>query len=621
MDSQSRSLFERVSDLAQESGSLYRDIRPCRDDLLGFMDANEWFGQTVSGSGDGIRMENMDAIEDRLRLWIRAYRRSPKEKTDILLESYGKRYPITCKLFGEFLEERGEYGKVGALRVLDYLLSSINREIVLYSEEDLQEMIRGAKQYLAITNTQLLLTFFTSLKQEGVRLAYHYEVTSRRVVERENDAYSLQDFARMAYWTFHPDSWREHRLVEKAAADPRCAGVWLYVALHFVCAWRSTDLERLPLPELPYSAEETRQRILDGLFTNAEARALVRQWLYLTDLLGMKPQKTQEYSDIPTLKIFIPEILEQPFGIILALAVSHRSAGEACVDTYCEKRLLEMFFGSEFAEIAGKRRFLSRRANKAFLQGIEASAEDKPGKPKGYMLAALARSHKGSIGTLSEITDIYLRDENFTGYKPEFILREMFERGIFGFVPAMLLEACFGSMYRRLPVSSQTELIRFVGLTPFEIEQIASAVVRNLKNAQSMVKTLVNGSQSSLADVLQTVAVGATPAKQPEMLCLRIAAGMTCSCPNRSCCIGCGFEIYTKAALQILMQEYTQLSWKCSHAEGWEKERFRALLLEGIFPPVGEILSSVPMLYPEADMASLNEIVERGMCNAAALER
>ena len=620
MDSQCRTLFDWVSDLAQESGSLYRDVRPCKDDLLGFMDANEWFGQRVSGSGESICMENVAAIEDRLRLWLRAYRRSSKEKTEILLESYGQRYPVTCELFSKFLAESGEYGKDGALRVLDYLLASINREIVLYTEEDLQEMIRGAKQYLAIANTELLLTFFASLQREGVKLAYHYEVTSRRVVERDNDAYSLQDFARMAYWTFHPDSWREHRLVEKAATYPRCASVWLYVALHFVCAWRSTDLQRLPLPELPYSAVETRQRILDGSFTDAEAHELVRQWLYLTDLLGLKPQKTQEYGNIPTLKIFIPESLEQPFGIILALAVSHRDAGQACVETYCEKRVLEMFFGSEFAEVAGKRRFLSRRANKAFLQGIEASAEDKPGKPKGYMLAALARSHKGSIGTLSEITDIYLRDENFTGYKPEFILREMFERGIFGFVPAMLLEACLGSMYRRLPVQSQTELIRFVGLTPLEIEQTVAAVMRSLKNAESVVKTLVTHSHGNLADLLQTVAVGATPAKQPEMLCLRIAASMTCACPDRSCCIGCGYEIYTKAALQILMQEYTKLSWKCSHAEGWEKERFRALLMEGVLPPVAEILSSVPMLYPEADMSPMNEIVERGMRNAAALE-
>lgn len=56
------------------------------------------------------------------------------------------------------------------------------------------------------------------------------------------------------------------------------------------------------------------------------------------------------------------------------------------------------------------------------------------------MMAALARSHKGGIGTLPEITDVYLKDANFTGYSPEFILREMFERGIFGFIPAILLE-------------------------------------------------------------------------------------------------------------------------------------------------------------------------------------
>lgn len=56
------------------------------------------------------------------------------------------------------------------------------------------------------------------------------------------------------------------------------------------------------------------------------------------------------------------------------------------------------------------------------------------------MLAALARSHKGGIGTLPEITDLYLKDAAFSGYSPEFILMEMFERGILGFIPAMMLE-------------------------------------------------------------------------------------------------------------------------------------------------------------------------------------
>jgi hypothetical protein len=43
------------------------------------------------------------------------------------------------------------------------------------------------------------------------------------------------------------------------------------------------------------------------------------------------------------------------------------------------------------------------------------SADDSPVKPKGYMLAALARSHKGSVGNLAKTTEIYLKDAQFSG--------------------------------------------------------------------------------------------------------------------------------------------------------------------------------------------------------------
>ena len=96
-----------------------------------------------------------------------------------------------------------------------------------------------------------------------------------------------------------------------------------------------------------------------------------------------------------------------------------------------------------------------------------------------------------------------------------------------------------------------------------------------------------------------------------------MAAGMTCNRPDTSRCTGCGYEIYTKAALQILMREYVELSRRCSQTDGWQKERLRKLLEEGILFPVAEMMNSIPMLYPGADMTSMLEIVERGLEHAA----
>ena len=233
------------------------------------------------------------------------------------------------------------------------------------------------------------------------------------------------------------------------------------------------------------------------------------------------------------------------------------------------------------------------------------------------MLAALARSHKGGIGTLPEITDIYLKDANFSGYRPEFILREMFERGIFGFIPAMLLEMYQGEAYRRLDVSRQTELIRAVGLSAWQIEMIASAVSVSLIKAETIVKELINGgSRESLARILQRIAAGAAPGKQEGMLCVRVAAGYACDHAVRNCCIGCGCEIYTKSATYLLMKEYVRLSRERQSREGMESEKDRLILERTVVPAIFHVIRSIPELYPEADMEMIREMVEGGIRDA-----
>lgn len=613
-------LYEETLRSAESIGSLYRDTRPCRDDLFEFMDANEWFGQVLMGNGDEIYLRDMAPAMQPLMVWLKAYRQSPEKKIAVIFDAYQGRFPLTCGWYKDFMVEKADSGPDGHLRVLDYILSSISREITEYDESEIQVILAGADKYLAVANTKLLLEFLYGMKKKGLVIRWRYEIHSRRVIERENSAYTMADFAKMAYWTFNRDAWEEKTLVEKAAASKRCADLWLFIALHFICAWRKTDMERLPFPEPPYPGKILRERILDHSFEEDAAVSLADGWIFLIGILAMKPKKTDNYCGVPELKIFIPESLKVPFGIILALALSHHKTGEACVMAYAEISLIKNFFGAGFAAIAGRRHFKTRRANKAFLQGIEMIADDTPGKAKGYMLAALARSHKGGIGTLADITEIYLKDENFTGYRPEFILREMFERGIFGFIPAMLLESYAGTQFKRLSISAQTELIKCVGVEPVQIEALAECVRKSMTEAEVIVRSMMADFQNpkeQLKTALQKIAAGGAPSKQPELLCIRIAMGYKCQETDRSCCIGCGYEIYTKSAFQLLVQEYVELNHKKDSSTGWEQERYKQLLKQGVMPAITEIITSMPLLYPEADMKPLMEMVERGIKYAA----
>jgi len=609
-------LFAAISVKAVECNSLYRDIRSCRDDFMEYMDANDWFGLEVSGTGDLICVSGLESIQEALDVWLRAYRKPPQEKVAIMLEAYKDRFPDTCRLFADFIREKGVEKKARTWKLLDYLLSSLEKDITGYAELALQKLIEGSNTVLPIVSANLLSEFLSGAGCGKQLSNWRYTFHSRRIVKPDNSAYPMEAFGIMAYCVFNEQAWKDNRLMEKAAESKRYADLWLFCALQFVCALRGTDLKRLPIPQLPLSGVRLRQEILNGRFPANEAAALADGLTFRLRMKPLKPSKTAACNGAPEIKLFIPESLKVPFGIIMALSLSYREEGGCFVEAEPDLNTIRGFFGKAFVAAAGGRRFSTRRANKAYLQGIELTAQGEPGRVKGYMLAALARSHKGGIGSLSEITDIYLKDAAFSGYKPEFILREMFERGIFGFIPALLLEVYTGQRYKALDVSKQTELIQCFGLEPVQIEKIAQSVDTAMAKASQIVKEMLETPGLAFGQTLQNIASGAAPSRHSEFLCLRTAAGLSCHEPGRSDCIGCGYEVYTKSAFHLLMKEYVRLCNMRKTSGEIDAARYRMIIEQAVMPAVCEMLSSMRILYPNTDMEPLLDIMERGLQDA-----
>lgn len=603
-------LFDEVLRDAERTGSKYRDICRCRDDLLGFLDRNEWFGQVPAGTGLEIMVPDYEGMRGAVCLWLEAYQKPPREKMELLLKQYQYRLPQTCALYRTFAETEDIADRPGGWKILDFILSSCDRELCLYSQDELDRIMEETRERLPTGNARLLAKFITEKIRKG---QYRYEIHSRRQNELKKDAYSLRDFSVMAYCVFNPDSWKENRLVEKAVSSRKNSNLWLFTALHFFGAIRQSDLVRFPVPSLPCSKERLKTMVEDGTYRDEDARGVSEEFVLRLKYLPMHPSKTARYQGIPELKFYLPESLKTALGWILSVRLIHHREGEALVEPVQDLISGKRFFGEAFAEALGNRCFQTRRANKAYMQGIELVAEDEPGKPKGYMLAALARSHKGGISSIPEMTDIYLKDAAFSGYRPEFILREMFERGIFGFIPAMMLERYAGDGYRTLDVSRQTDLIRSIGLDALQIEEVTLLVETALEKARAVVTAIP---EEGLGTVLQRIANGAAASRQEETLCLRVAVGLSCVDPLRGGCIGCGYEIYTKAAFHLLMKEYVRISRLKKEAQGIEKSRLRNLLLQGILPAVREMVVSLPLLYPGAETGILLEMMERGTRDA-----
>jgi hypothetical protein len=229
------------------------------------------------------------------------------------------------------------------------------------------------------------------------------------------------------------------------------------------------------------------------------------------------------------------------------------------------------------------------------------------------MLAALARSHKGGIGKLADTTDIYLKDAQFSGYSPEFIIRQMFERGVFSFIPAVLLEVYTGDGYTKLPITKQTRLIGEVGLTAYQIENMAQAMERAIAKSRAVVKEIIHNAvdlKENVGRVLQNIASGASPGKQSDYFCLMIAAGLPCPFAARTGCFGCGYEIQTKATMHTLMREHKHLMLAKTNTTPEEVQRYELIMRNAILPAAAEMIASAELLYPNADISGLLDIME-----------
>lgn len=604
---------------AEHLGACFRADVKGRDALLEFMDGNGWFGLKVRFIGKEIFVAgDTGSLERALPLWLKAYGQNREIKLGMLLDALRDRFPGTCRRLEAFLDADGNRQKTAALPMADFLLSSLNKEVTSCSQEEIEKLVAAGNVRLGI-HVMTMFNEFLQYPVNGKTLSdWSFHPVSRQIIKVRNDAYSMEEFSVIAYTVFNRESWIRNSLIEKACMKKRYAQMWLFTAMHFVGGIRSADIVRLPVPSLPYDGGEIRQRIREGIYTEDEARDVTEEFLFLLEMKPKGPHKTAGRYTVPDVKVTVPTSLRAPLGIIMSLALSYRKDGDPFVDERSVPMDGKAFFGEDFFKAVSGKNFLSRRGNKAYLQGIELEgSDDEAGKPKGYMLAALARSHKGGIGALPEVTDVYLKDAMFTGYSPKFILMEMFERGIFGFIPALLLEMYAGKSYRRLGVSGQTKLIREIGLDAVELEAVSGLVENSFHESQKIVGELFDGcSGEKLGKTLQRVASGAAPAKHSEALCLLTAAGQPCADVCRGSCIGCSYEIYTKSSMHMLMREYRGIMERLAETEGTEAKRLKMILKNGILPAVGEILESIPILYPDADMDPLYEIAERGMCIA-----
>ena len=575
-------------------------------DVSAFLIDNNWFGIVPSIVNKAVLID--DSQCEVLRKPLETFLTTPSSSTYLLNELHAH-LSTTADLWKKFAKEE-KLSDSAQLFVLDFLLYHLKKELPFHKDTEITELLKLATDDLTKAHGDLL-TFFIAWVRSKVKTAYYrdYIMEKRYTLEEKNGAYSLDEYLALSYRIFNEDYIEENDMYVRAAASKDYTDTWLFLSMHFICSLRYTDLKRIYHPELPYSPEETIAKIKAGTFSVDDGLHVLLTITQQLAVLPLAPSKTEEKQGIGSIKLTIPASCERHFAILFALAEAHRQlAGvpdEPIIRRVTDYESICRYMGDEIGDLFLEANFRPRSATKSYLQSIFLLADDileeaeEGPNIKGYMLAALARSHKGSYGEFASTTFTYLKDAKFSGLTPEFVAFELLERGVLSFSVSLLLKIITADAYSKLAVKQQTEMIKTLNLLPGTINKVVSLCEAAKSKAEIVVKEAI-ASDSDILALLHEIGSGAAYSKQANSMCLLTAMKKLCPYTDTRQCVGCEYEIATKSTFFLLISEYKRmLTIYNSVNDPLERKKYELLVTNILLPKLNEMLNCIGETYGE----------------------
>lgn len=593
--------------------------------LIDFLEDNNWFGIEPVWKENKLYIHTTDAdkVFPKIKVYFANYKLDDSQKVTLLLDMYKNKFMDSASKFSEFIKEFLIPDTL-VYYLLDFLIIYQRKDFCIMNDNDVKELMKYTYEELT---KQLgdILTFFLSWLKDTYKTRYinDYIMQQRYKNVSTTQAYDREEYLELVYYLFNPEYIFDNDMYEKAVKSKNYADTWLFLSLHFICSLRNTDLMRIYHPKLTKSPNEVLESILNDSFTEKDARLTLYSITWHLNNLPLQPSKTASYSGVSSIKFCVPESTEVHIGTLFAICEAHRQIVGLpddiplirCISDYDR---ITRYMGEEIGSLFLEANFHSRSANKSYMQAFDMFTDDILGSSnlqmKGYILAALARSHKGSYGEFARTTAIYLKDANFSGLTPEFVAMELFERGVLSFIPSMLLKMITGNEYSKLPVHKQTELIQTLDMTPNEIEEIVKiSETSQIKAKETIINILghQDNDKEMILNILHNIANGAAVSKQTECLCLMTSLHRVCPYPDRRQCIGCEYEISTKATVFLLVSEYNRMLNLYENAgDSLLRSKYKTLLKKYILPSLDEILQCTEDQYGNKAKEMLEEIIK-----------
>ena len=590
-----------------------------REKVSGFLLDNEWFGVSINLDDYTISEKDAEVLKNHIKDYLTT---PPGIKS--MEGIFSKKFPSTSELFVQFAEEE-KLSETNRFYLLDFLAYYLTKDLFLYSDAEVETIVEVATEVLTKLQGNILIQFIKWLLNKGVtRYRVSFEMTKRYTIESTNGAYELDEYLELMYYLFNEDYIIKNDMLCKAANSKDYADTWLYLGLHFICALRTTDLERLGHPKLTREPLEVLEAVVDGTWSSSEARRTLLSITTRLTYLNLTPNKTKNASNVAQLKFHVPESCQVLIGTLLAICEAHfqlqipYNAENPLIRQIKTYEKITSYMGEEIGNLFLERNFSSRSANKSYLQSVAMLADDVLEEKselniKGYFLAALARSHKGDFNEFAQTTTTYLKDAQLGQLKPEMVAKELFERGVLSMIPSMLLTIVTRGKYKKLSPSQQTQMIKSLDLTPVEIEKTLELSIRADLRSQQALKTLVenNVEPEQLLTICHRIGNGEAFSKQGESMCLLSALGKLCPYDDRQHCVGCQYELQTKSTLLLLIGEFNRLNKQYQKLKNeLERGKVRAILEQQIKPCLTEMLEALSEQYGEAVLSDYEDIIK-----------
>ena len=590
-----------------------------REKVSGFLLDNEWFGVSINLDDYTISEKDAEVLKNHIKDYLTT---PPGIKS--MEGIFSKKFPSTSELFVQFAEEE-KLSETNRFYLLDFLAYYLTKDLFLYGDAEVETLVEVATEVLTKSQGNILIQFIKWLLNKGVtRYRVSFEMTKRYTIESANGAYELDEYLELMYYLFNENYIIKNDMLCKAANSKNYADTWLYLGLHFICALRSTDLERLGHPKLTREPLEVLEAVVDGTWSSSEARRTLLSITTRLSYLNLTPNKTKNASNVAQLKFHVPESCQVLIGTLLAICEAHfqlqipYNAENPLIRQIKTYEKITSYMGEEIGNLFLERNFSSRSANKSYLQSVAMLADDVLEEKselniKGYFLAALARSHKGDFNEFAQTTTTYLKDAQLGQLKPEMVAKELFERGVLSMIPSMLLTIVTRGKYKKLSPSQQTQMIKSLDLTPIEIEKTLELSIRADSRSQQALKTLVenNVDPEQLLTICHRIGNGEAFSKQGESMCLLSALGKLCPYDDRQHCVGCQYELQTKSTLLLLIGEFNRLNKQYQKLKNeLERGKVRAILEQQIKPCLTEMLEALSEQYGEAVLSDYEDIIK-----------